>query len=1118
MAVALLAAMGLGLLWLVTGVAAVRRQGMRSRPVDDRPLLELVDVLRAELSCRRPIEIRQSDGLVTAATIGWRRPVVLLPRDWTNWTAEQCRAVLAHEIAHAKSHDFLALLCGQIGLMLHFYHPAVHWLMNRMRLEQELAADAAAARISGGQRQYLTTIAELALRQQERPLLWPARTFLPTRNTFLRRIAMLRDSKLKFDRPSPFARVLTVGIILAGGLLFAGLRAPAAPPPAANDAVDTAAVDETTKQAEPENILQNAGMENGETYVWTWAPGNAIEGVEYSWDSKVAAEGSRSVSIEKTVNRYFPIAEWSQTVDRQGDRPFLEVSAQVKAQKAFKATLDVVFLGKDDQWISHEWASYIGAKKDNDPPADHDWRKYLGTVKIPPGTLKIRIGLQDYGPGKVWFDDVQARYVKSKSPAATSNTDNIVEGVGWGEVRVGMSRHDLIEVLGNPDDDPASDWLKWKNKKLECTFHTGSKVVSEVRFNPGFKAKLANGIGLGSPAAKVQELYGGSPSHTIERPNGAKEYEYSDKGILLWTYQGKITQIVVFEPYGGNGNGADEKTDADEVIKEGVGWGKISVGMSREDLIKALGKPDNDDGSDWPNWKKLHIECSLHPGSTAVTEIRFNQGFKGSLSNGVKLGSPASDVEKYYGKPTQIYKRDNGAENHIYADKGIMLWTYQGKITQIIVMAPTPAATSDTTVEISAKDDSPSPSGGSVQTLSYCGESSTDKMSWADSGYAVLFERPTNVKSIYAVRLYGTRYGTPRPPAEKFHIYLLDEKQKVLEHILVPYAKVQRGEMKWYTFEFPAIEVPEKFYVAFWFDAEATKGVYVGKDTNKSETHSWTGLPDTGYQKVEEGYEWMIRAEISDETGKKPSYPKVKTYEGEDTTDAEVGEVSKKRIWNDATGDFSLEGEFVELKNGKVVIKKTDGKVISIALDKLSKEDQEFAAKQSDTRKSTSEFGGDTAKELSHDDGKMADKRSIGGGGYGVRFEVDSDSYYVTSVSLHGSRYGEARPPQEDFNVWVCDDQFKPIATFHFPYSSYARAAPAWKSFKIKPTKVPKNFIVCFGFNAHQTKGVYVSYDNEPTTGSSVTGVPGQGEPQPFELGDWLIRCKVEKGSEKSEK
>ena len=142
LALVLMVAMACGLGWLVLGIVAVRRQRARSRPLRDGPLLELVDVLRAELGCRRPIEVCQSDDLVTAAAIGWRRPVVLLPADWTTWTPAQRRAVLAHEIAHARSHDFLAVLLGQLGLVLHFYHPLLHWLMNRLRLEQELAADA----------------------------------------------------------------------------------------------------------------------------------------------------------------------------------------------------------------------------------------------------------------------------------------------------------------------------------------------------------------------------------------------------------------------------------------------------------------------------------------------------------------------------------------------------------------------------------------------------------------------------------------------------------------------------------------------------------------------------------------------------------------------------------------------------------------------------------------------------------------------------------------------------------------------------------------------------------------------------------------------------------------
>ena len=226
-AVAFLVAVAVGGVWLAVGLWAVRSYRRRGRPIRDAELLEMVDVLRAELSCRRPIELRACDRLVAAATVGWRRPVVLLPAEWTTWTAPQRRAVLAHEIAHVRARHFLGVVLGQLGLALHFYHPLVHWLMSRLRLEQELEADAAAAGVMGGKREYLTTIAELALRQSDRPLVWPARSFLPTRNSFVRRIAMLRDVKLRHDRLAAPARALVVAAVLLCGVLVAGLRGPA---------------------------------------------------------------------------------------------------------------------------------------------------------------------------------------------------------------------------------------------------------------------------------------------------------------------------------------------------------------------------------------------------------------------------------------------------------------------------------------------------------------------------------------------------------------------------------------------------------------------------------------------------------------------------------------------------------------------------------------------------------------------------------------------------------------------------------------------------------------------------------------------------------------------------
>jgi hypothetical protein len=50
------------------------------------------------------------------------------------------------------------------------------------------------------------------------------------------------------------------------------------------------------------------------------------------------------------------------------------------------------------------------------------------------------------------------------------------------------------------------------------------------------------------------------------------------------------------------------------------------------------------------------------------------------------------------------------------------------------------------------------------------------------------------------------------------------------------------------------------------------------------------------------------------------------------------------RTWTDATGRHHIEAEFLELRDGAVQLKRTDGKTIVIALGKLSPEDQEIVS------------------------------------------------------------------------------------------------------------------------------------------------------------------------------
>ena len=52
------------------------------------------------------------------------------------------------------------------------------------------------------------------------------------------------------------------------------------------------------------------------------------------------------------------------------------------------------------------------------------------------------------------------------------------------------------------------------------------------------------------------------------------------------------------------------------------------------------------------------------------------------------------------------------------------------------------------------------------------------------------------------------------------------------------------------------------------------------------------------------------------------------------------------RQWKDATGQFSVAAELVEVKNGEVHLKKADGEVIVVSVSKLSDADRKLAEAQ----------------------------------------------------------------------------------------------------------------------------------------------------------------------------
>jgi GWxTD domain-containing protein len=214
--------------WAVTawlaGVAilSVRRAGgwLRARRMLARATvsaeprwLERLDALRERMGIDRAVTLVESALAESPSVMGWLRPVILVPAGWLmGLPVEQAEAVLLHELAHVRRHDYLVNLMQSVVEDLLFYHPAVWWVGRVMRRERENCCDDAVVAMGGDACGYARTLASLEGLRAGEPAM--AANGGP-----------LADRIRRLVRPSAGPRASTIPLMLALGLVCAGAAA-----------------------------------------------------------------------------------------------------------------------------------------------------------------------------------------------------------------------------------------------------------------------------------------------------------------------------------------------------------------------------------------------------------------------------------------------------------------------------------------------------------------------------------------------------------------------------------------------------------------------------------------------------------------------------------------------------------------------------------------------------------------------------------------------------------------------------------------------------------------------------------------------------------------------------
>lgn len=110
----------------------------------------------------RAVRLVESARVTVPAQLGILRPVILLPLGFAaQLSPAQLEAILAHEFAHIRRHDYLVNLLQLCVETLLFYHPGVWWVSSIMRREREHCADALALELTGDRHAYASALLTL---------------------------------------------------------------------------------------------------------------------------------------------------------------------------------------------------------------------------------------------------------------------------------------------------------------------------------------------------------------------------------------------------------------------------------------------------------------------------------------------------------------------------------------------------------------------------------------------------------------------------------------------------------------------------------------------------------------------------------------------------------------------------------------------------------------------------------------------------------------------------------------------------------------------------------------------------------------------------------------------
>lgn len=211
LAITILAGIAARGIWLALGWRRLRtyRRNARTRPAPEFGLQEIETRIGAQAN------VYISSEIAVPIAFGFTHPVVLLPERWLSLDPERRTAIACHELIHVYRKDWLFHMSEELVRAAIWFHPAVWWIVDQIRLAREQVVDAEVVRLTGARRTYAQALLAFASPAAEFEI-GAAPAFFRRRH--LRRRLSLIFEEVSMSRSRLFVSlaVITLGVISAG--------------------------------------------------------------------------------------------------------------------------------------------------------------------------------------------------------------------------------------------------------------------------------------------------------------------------------------------------------------------------------------------------------------------------------------------------------------------------------------------------------------------------------------------------------------------------------------------------------------------------------------------------------------------------------------------------------------------------------------------------------------------------------------------------------------------------------------------------------------------------------------------------------------------------------------